>query len=149
MLVDEAIRDRTITLPSDHGFPEKTLNLEHLRRVMKERVEETLQLIEEELSDRNALAYVRSGIVVCGGGAHILGIDRLAESVFQAPACTGRTCAMSGMKAALDQPEFATAIGLVRFGAMQSRKRKGGGFLPEGIIPQRVKETFENLFRRA
>lgn len=148
-LMEEDVKGKTLTLPSDHGLPEKTINLEHLRRIMSARVEETLQLIEEDLTDKRVMSCVRAGVVFCGGGAHIAGIGRLAENIFQVPACTGRSSAMSGMKAALDQPEFAAGLGLVRFGAHQSRKKKAGGFLPDGFIPQRVKETFEQLFKRA
>ena len=147
--VEDSVKGRTIMLASEHGLPEKTINLEHLRRIMKERVEETLQLIEEELTDRNVMPFVRSGVVICGGGAHIAGIHRMAENVFQVPAYAGRSLAMSGTKATLDQPEFAAGVGLVRFAAMQTRRKKPGGFLPDGFIPSVVKETFEQLFRRS
>ena len=44
-----------------------------------------------------------------------------------------QTSSISGLKSALDQPEFATAIGLVRFGSFQAKKRAGRGGLTEGI----------------
>lgn len=149
--VDEAVKGKTVTLPSDHGFPEKTINLEHLRRIMKERIEETFQLIEEEIDDLGLLNRLRAGVVICGGGANIPDILRMAENVFQVPAFRGRAASISGSSAALEQPEFATAIGLVRFGAMQNRRRRGGGgfFFPKALIPTPVIETFGQLFRRS
>ena len=35
----------------------------------------------------------------------------------------GRTNSISGLKSALDQPEFATAIGLVKFGCFEQQKQ--------------------------
>jgi len=46
------------------------------------------------------------------------------------------------LKSALDQPEFATAIGLVRFGSLQ-QKRKNNGGLAGGF-----KRTLADMFKR-
>jgi hypothetical protein len=48
------------------------------------------------------------------------------------------------LKSALDQPEFAAAIGLVKFGSFQQRKRGGKQSLTNGF-----KTTFTQMFRRA
>ena len=60
------------------------------------------------------------------------------------PATLGRTSSISGLKSALDQPEFAAAIGLVRFGSFQQKKKKAGGAVTRGL-----KETFGQFFRRS
>ena len=148
-LVDETVKGRTLTLPSDHGLSGKTINLEHLRRVMSERVDETLRLIEEELTEKGVMPCVRSGVVICGGGANIPGIQRHAENIFQVPANPARASFMSGARAALDQPEFATGLGLVRFGAMQNRKRKGGGWFGTRMFRKGMKDTVEQIFKRS
>jgi cell division protein FtsA len=66
----------------------------------------------------------------------------LAENVFQLPAYLGKTCSISGLKSALDQPEFATAIGLVRFGSFQQKRKPNGG-LTNGL-----KKTLTEIFKR-
>jgi cell division protein FtsA len=147
-LVDETVKGRTLALAGDHGLPGKTINLEHLRRVMGERLDETFRLIEEELSAKGLLHYVRSGVVLCGGGANIAGVTRLAENIFQVPASPGRANAMSGASENLNQPEFATGIGLVRFGALQSHRKKAGGLFGRRLFQRGVKETVEQLFKR-
>jgi len=146
--ITDDIRGRTLTLPSEHGLAEKSINLEHLRRIMRERVDETLRLIEEELNDRGITPYTQSGVVLCGGGANIPGILRMAEDVFQAPASVGRASAFSGARSALDQPEFATGLGLVRFGAMQDRRRKASSLISNLPLPRRVRESFESFLKR-
>src|SRR3984957_11928312 len=49
-LLDDAAKGQTVTCPSELGLPTKTVNLEHLRRIMSLRLEETFTLIERELS---------------------------------------------------------------------------------------------------
>jgi cell division protein FtsA len=82
-------------------------------------------------------------VFVCGGGARIPQIAKLAEHVLQMPVSLGKTNSISGLKSALDQPEFAAAIGLVKFGSFQQRKRAAKSSLTDGI-----KNTLGQLFRR-
>jgi cell division ATPase FtsA len=63
--------------------------------------------------------------------------------VLEMPVSLGKANSISGLKSALDQPEFATAIGLVKFGSFQQRKRAARSSLAEGI-----KTTFGQLFKR-
>ena len=115
-----------MTLPNEHGLPERLINLEHLRRIMSVRVEEIFQLIEQELNSKGLLDYLRCGALLCGGGANIPGVHKLSENILQLPTTLGRTNSISGLKSALDQPEFATGIGLVKYGSFQQRKKSGG-----------------------
>jgi len=139
-MVKEQDRGQTIPIPNELGAPQKTVNLEHLRRIMSLRVEETLGLIEEEIHEAGLLDYLRAGIVICGGGARMPGIKDLAERIFQAPASLGKAKSISGLKSALDQPEFATAIGLVKFGSLQHKRRS-----QEGSFRRVLKRTFSGL----
>ncbi len=142
-IVDEAVKGQTITVTNELGLAPKTMNLEHLRRIMSLRLEEIFQLIGQDLEQADVLDYLRSGVFLCGGGARIPEIGRLAEQVFQMPVSVGKTNSISGLKSALDQPEFAAGIGLVKFGSFQQRKRATKASLAEGI-----KTTFGQLFKR-
>lgn len=140
-LVEDDARGQLVALPSDVGLPARTVNLEHLRRIMSLRLEEIFVLIEQELFRLGLLNYLRAGVVLCGGGSRTPGIDRLAERVFGLPVAFGRAQSMGGLKSALDQPEFSTAIGLVKFGAFKAPKRRSGsGAISE--IGNRLKGLF-------
>ncbi len=89
------------------------------------------------------LDYVRAGVFLCGGGSRSPDIARLAEQVLGMPVCVGKTNSISGLKSALDQPEFATAIGLVKFGSFHQRKRAAKSSLADGI-----RTTLGQIFRR-
>ena len=132
-VMSPSAKGQTVTLSNAVGLPLKTINLEHLQRVMVLRLEEIFELIEQDIAQANVLDYVRSGVFICGGGARIPGILSLAERTFQLPASLGKANCISGIKSALDQPEFATAIGLVKFGSFQQKKRGTGGLIGGGL----------------
>ena len=143
-IADEAAKGQTITITNELGMPLKTVNVEHLQRIMSLRVEEIFQLIEQDLESAGLCNYLRAGVFITGGGARIPHVARLAERVLQMPASLGQTDSVSGLKSALDQPEFAAAIGLVRFGSFKNRKREGKTSFTQGI-----KGVFGKLLQRA
>ncbi len=141
----EGLKEKSVTITNELGMPLKTVNLEHLRRIMSLRLEEIFQLIGQDLEQAELLDYLRAGAFICGGGARIPEVARLAEQVLQMPVSIGKTNSISGLKSALDQPEFATAIGLVKFGSFQHKKRAAkGSSLTDGI-----KTTIGQFFKRA
>lgn len=142
-LFNPADKGQTVTICNDLGLPVKTVNLEHLRRIMVLRLEETFELIGQELRRASLREYLRAGTLLCGGGARIPGVDQLAARIFDMPAALGVTSSVSGVKSSLDQPEFATAIGLVKFGSFQQKRKTGGG-----LIGRTLRETLGVLWRR-
>ena len=122
--LDEETRGKMLTIKSEVGLPDKNINLEHLRRIMSMRLQEIFELIEQDLHQAGLLDYLRAGVFICGGGARIPGIGQLASEVFELPAHLGRTQGISGLRSTLNQPEFATSIGLCKFGSFQQRQRK-------------------------
>jgi len=121
--VDDAVKGQALTQTNELGLPLKTVNLEHLRRIMTLRLEEIFELVGQDVEQAGLLDYLRAGAFICGGVARIPNIANLAEQVLQMPVCVGKTNSISGLKSALDQPEFATAIGLAKFGSFKLRKR--------------------------
>jgi cell division protein FtsA len=140
--VDDTDKGKTVTTSNELGLGTKAVNVEHLRRIMALRLEEILQLIEQQLGKAGFLDYLRAGVVLCGGGARIPGIQKMAENIFQMPALLGKTNCVSGLRSALDQPEFATGIGLVKFGSFQQKKKSGGA------LTRTLKDTFKDFWRR-
>ena len=60
---------------------------------------------------------------ICGGSSRVPGIVTLAEQIFQMNVTTGHAIAISGLADTLNQPEFTTAIGLVKYGALRHLKK--------------------------
>jgi cell division protein FtsA len=141
--VDNDSKGQKLTLANELGMPMKSVNLEHLRRIMALRLEEIFQLIAQDLDQAGVVDYLRAGVLMCGGGARVPEIARLAEQVLQMPVMLGKTNSISGLKSALDQPEFATAIGLVKFGSFQQRKRSG-----KSSLASEITNVITQIFRR-
>lgn len=142
-LVDDSVRGKTIHLPGSAGMPVKTVNLENLRRIMSVRLEEIFELIARDLAKQRILSQVRAGVVLCGGGARIAGISDLAAHVFGLPVAVGQTTTINGLSQALEQPEFATAIGLVKFGSFQAKTKRAGLFRS---LPRKLGDLFGGKF---
>ena len=122
--LDKECKGQTVTVTNELGMVLKVINVEHLRQIMSLRLEEIFQLITQDLEQAGLADYLRAGVFLCGGGARVPHISRLAEQVLQMPVTHGETQSISGLKSALDQPEFVTAIGLAKFGSFKNRKRE-------------------------
>jgi len=131
--VDPGDKGQLVTPGGENGLPDRSIKLDHLRRIMSLRLEEIFQLIRHEIEQAGLLEHLRAGVFLCGGGARIPQIQQLASRIFGLPATLGKPGTVSGLRSALDQPEFATAIGLVTFGSMQLKKRAARGGLTEGL----------------
>ncbi len=142
-LIEDSVKGQIISTSNELGLPTKSLNLEHFRRIMSLRLEEIFQVIGQDLEQAGLLNCLRAGVFLCGGGARIPHIAKLAERVYDVPVFLGQTNSISGLKSALDQPEFATAIGLVKYGSFRHRKRTSKGSIADGI-----KIALGQLFRR-
>jgi cell division protein FtsA len=97
------------------------------------RIEEILELIAREVERAGLLNRLRAGVFLAGGGTRVARIQNAAEAIFGLPVYVGKASTLNGQRSALEQPEFATAIGLVKFGSFQSRRRGGRQSLAEGL----------------
>ena len=142
---DDSAKGITITPQNELGLPERPIHIQNLRCVMSLRLQETFEFIREELEEAGWLNHLRAGVFICGGVARTPRILELAERVFELPAFPGHARGISGLASALDQPEFVTSIGLVKFGASQQRKKVDRSGLRR-LVPWAPARTLFNLF---
>ena len=141
--VDDAAKGRTLNVTSELGLPLNSVNIQHLHRIMSLRLEEIFQLIAQDLEQAGLLEYLRAGVFLCGGCARVPGLVQLAAQVLELPVTIGKTTSVNGLKSTLDQPEFATPIGLVKFGSFKFRKREG-----RLSLAQNIKSVFSKILPR-
>ena len=122
-LVSDEARGQQISITNDLGLALKTVNVEHMQRIMSLRLEEIFEIIAHEMEKAGLSDYLRAGVFLCGGGSRVTGLEQLAERVFQMTVTRGHSTTLGGITAALDQPEFATSIGLVKYGSLKNRQR--------------------------
>ncbi len=93
------------------------------------RLRETLELLKRQLEEESFINYAGAGIFITGGCSLLSGIDHLAQEIFEMPAHAAHAQTMSGLTSAFENPQFSTAIGLIKYAqAVQAdRPRRGIG----------------------
>lgn len=135
--------DEIIRYKREVGLPDQEHSRQHLCRIMRLRVEETLQLIRKDLERQRLLDYLAAGVFITGGCARLPGLGQLAEEVFGLPVHIGHSQTVNGPTATIESPELSTAIGLLRFGQNQPHDPRGGG-----TAFQQAQERFRQLIEK-
>ena len=117
----------TILLKDDSGFAGKEIERETLNTIIHMRVRESFELLKRRLEEEPFLNYLGTGVFITGGCSLLNGIDHLAGEVFEMPAHVAHAQTMSGLTSAVENPQFATAIGLIKYAQVvqSDRPRRG------------------------
>ncbi len=128
---DPNMAGRTVNYSSDVGLDDKSVRVGHLHQIMNARLDELFRLIRNDLINENLLNRIHGGVLLTGGGARTAMIDVLGQQIFDMDVIAGRDLSENGPNNILDQPEYTTAIGLVKYGAQQlnQRSKTGSGLL--------------------
>lgn len=115
-LPEEIYKNDVIDLAKFGLGEEDLVSRREVANIIEARVLEILDLTTRELKkiDRNRL--LPAGVVIIGGGAKIPGFIDLAKEELKLPAQIGFPAELDGLADKMDDPVFATAIGLVLWG---------------------------------
>ena len=109
--------DEMITVPSASTHTERQVSRQLLASIIQPRIEEILGLAFREVQDLSDL--MAAGIVLTGGTAGLKGIVELSEDITKLPVRVGKPTGISGLVNMVDDPKFATGVGLVMYGMQQ------------------------------
>jgi cell division protein FtsA len=115
-----------LSLRDEHGFAGKEIERETLNTIVHMRMRESLELLKRHLTQMNYLDFLGAGMVLTGGCSQIRGIKHLAEEIFGMPAHLCRAQNVSGITSAFENPEYSTAIGLVKYAQATLQEEPGG-----------------------
>jgi cell division protein FtsA len=141
-LTQLAQRDETIEVPSVGDRPPRQLSRQTLAEVIEPRIEELYGLVQAELRRSGFEDVIGSGIVITGGSAKMEGMIDLAEEVFHMPVRLGVPQHVGGFKGVVQNPIFATGVGLVLYGA---KCRVGQQYVAPAGTPAGVKGMFDKM----
>jgi cell division protein FtsA len=113
--------EESIEVPSVGGRPARTMSRHTLSEVVEPRYQELFELIQEEVREAGLEDQIAAGYVLTGGAAKMEGVVEFAEEVFQMPVRLASPLAVQGLKEYVDDPRYATVVGLVHYG-MQAHK---------------------------
>lgn len=127
--------------------PARELSRKTLTEVIEPRYEELFTLIQHEIRRSGLEDFIASGIVLTGGSAKIQGAAELAEEVFHMPVRIGYPQHISGLSDVVNNPMYATSVGLLLYARDESSKHRAP-FWSRHAKPiwQRMQQWFQNSF---
>jgi len=113
--------DGAIAIASVGDRPPRTIFARMLTDILEPRANELLALFRDDLRRAGLDKQIPAGFVLAGGGARLHGLIDLAEQSFHLPVRIAEPKGLLDMPEQVAQPEYATVVGLVMFGAKARR----------------------------
>jgi len=116
--------EETIEVPGMGGRKTRKLPRKILGEILEPRVEEIFSLIKREIYRAGMENLIVSGMVLTGGSALLDEATEIAESIFELPTRLGKPREISGLVDVVNNPMYATGVGLVLYGARNQTTKK-------------------------
>ncbi len=126
VILGNARPGETIVLKDESGFAGKEIEREMLNTIIHCRVRESFELLKKQLEEEDHLPYLGAGLMLTGGCSLLKGINHLAEEVLGLPAHLTHAQTVSGLTSAFENPQFSTAIGLIKYAEAMQPERPAG-----------------------
>jgi cell division protein FtsA len=125
----------------------RTVSRVELCQIIESRLRETFELLRGEMA-RSGHGMLPAGIILTGGASLLAGTAELGREVLQMPVRVTGPAGISGLVDTIQDPSYSTAVGLLRWGAMQIamgdplhyESAPGGGGL------SRIRRAFRSVF---
>jgi len=111
-----ASANEIIAIPLVDGREPKKITTEVLSQVIEPRITELYELVRNELHRSRMGNAIASGIVITGGSSMMKGMVNLGETVFNMPVRIGVPRDVDGLLQVVENPRYATGIGLLKIG---------------------------------
>lgn len=115
--------DTAIEIASVGDRPPRTIFARMLTDIIEPRAQEFLALIRDEMRRAGLGSQIPAGFVLSGGGARLNGLLEMMEQAFHLPVRVAEPRGLSDMPEQVEQPEYATVVGLVLYGAKARRNQ--------------------------
>jgi len=117
-----------------------------LAEIIQPRAEELLDLVKDELSLCSGYSIASSGIVLTGGGSLLEGFDQLAEALLGLPVRIGSLDGIKGCRGNINNPIYATGVGLSLYGFDKESVEASYENNPVGIFGK-MKDWLAGVFK--
>ena len=115
------LEDTAIEIASVGDRPPRTIFARMLTDIIEPRAMELLSLIRDDLQRAGLDRQIPAGFILAGGGARLHGLDEMAEQGFHLPVRIAEPKGIADLPELVAQPEYATVVGLVMYGAKARR----------------------------
>jgi len=124
--------------PNEEGFVSRY----HVAEIIEARIEEIFSMVNKELKSIGKDKLLPGGIILTGGTAKLPGIVDLAKGILGLPAQTGFPIPLGGLVDKVDDPSFATGVGLILWEAEKLFSRRSIGFALKDKLAGKLGDGF-------
>lgn len=121
---DPNLKDETIEVMGVGGKKSRLIPTSILMNILKPRAIETFEKVKAEIDKEGLQNSINAGVVISGGTAQLDGILEIADDIFSVPVRIGHPCGVGGLIDKVNSPDFATSVGLLKYG-FNDMKEKG------------------------
>jgi cell division protein FtsA len=144
----EVNREDEIDLSQIDPTEEQLVSRRHLADIIEARVEEIFELVNAELKRINREGQLPAGAILTGAGAKLPGVLELAKKHLKLPVQIGAPTNVTTIIDRVDDPSFATAVGLVVWASEYSSATKHpSSFSMEMFSGEKI-EKVKKIFKR-
>ncbi|GAA5139222.1 cell division protein FtsA [Thalassotalea piscium] len=126
--------EENIEVPSVGGRPARSMSRHTLAEVVEPRYQELFELIQEEIRECGLEDQIAAGYVLTGGTAKMEGVVEFAEEVFQMPVRVAQPKDICGLKEYVNDPAYATVVGLLHYGMQASESQVKESKATDGVV---------------
>jgi cell division protein FtsA len=141
-LAEAVEEDRMIDIASYDAGDGAPVSRRALSEIIEARLDETFELVREQIGRAGFEEGMPAGVVLVGGTAQLQGIRRLATEVFGTPIRIGTPGGMFGLVESVSNPAFAASVGLLKWGLTQAEDFGGEG---ESVV-DRLRDWLRSFF---
>jgi cell division protein FtsA len=116
--------DDMIEVPGMGGRDARKLPRQILGEILEPRMEEIFTLAKREVYRAGLENSIPSGLVLTGGTSLLEGTTEVAEAVFNLQTRLGKPQGITGLVDVVNNPMYATGVGLVLYGAKNQTEKK-------------------------
>ncbi len=142
--------DEEVVVPRVASQGDRRVSRRTIASIIQPRMEEILTLVRDDIRKTRWHDRIPAGLVLTGGASALPGTGDLAEQTFDLPVRIGYPLGVTGLVDSVDDPRFATGVGLVLHGRDRGREEfsfSGGD--DEGVwrrVLERMREWVRDFF---
>jgi cell division protein FtsA len=141
-------KEESIEVPSVGGRPARSMSRHTLAEVVEPRYQELFELVLEEIRSSGLEEQIAAGLVLTGGTSKMEGAVEFAEDVFQMPVRVGQPMHVSGLKEYVQDPAYASVVGLLLYGKDVRAQQKNAAQSrdPVSSVLKKISSWFKGEF---
>jgi len=94
---------------------QKISRMSTVNGIIKPRLDEIFSLLKEEIKESGFGGATPAGVILTGGGAHVIGIKRSCREILGLPVRIGTPKPVSGLIDEIIDPAYASCLGLISY----------------------------------